>query len=420
MIIPLINYYKYRHKQRLIINRTTNSNMASKFPQSKLPINAFIKAEQLIRSTFDRIIGAATERRDQLLVQLNDMKLNYLNREETRNKQMSDLQKLISQLMETSIQENPIVKLRENQIQDLQREQKKYVKPTPVPIPCISNDGLKSLLEQLKGFGTVEDVGQYYTERINPVRCFGMRGNKEGELNDPTGLTLDIHGNIFIADTLNRRIQIFSTAGKFLGEFGKEHLIHPLSIVLNEKWVFVSDIGFYTNAVIKFNRTNYKYICQSEKGELYFPRGLTVDTNEEVLVADCSNNRIAILNSELKLIKIIGKGKLEHPHDVKINENKIFVADTNKINNIHIFTKSGDKIRSFIKLENGTGLIYLCFDLNNNIIVSDYSSMSIQIFTMDGQLIHKIFCKSNPKGLAVDNNNNNIYCVCYDCVVYLY
>ena len=42
--------------------------MAERFPQSELPINAFIEAEQLIRSTFDRIIGAATERRDQLLV----------------------------------------------------------------------------------------------------------------------------------------------------------------------------------------------------------------------------------------------------------------------------------------------------------------------------------------------------------------
>ena len=104
---------------------------------------------------------------------------------------------------------------------------------------------------------------------------------------------------------------------------------------------------------------------------------------------------------------------------MKTNKNNIFVADKSKINNIHIFTESGVIIRSFIKLDNGTGPIYLCFDLYNNIIVSDNDSVSIQIYTISGELIHKIVCKSNPRGIAVDNNNN-IICVCYDGVVYIY
>ena len=104
---------------------------------------------------------------------------------------------------------------------------------------------------------------------------------------------------------------------------------------------------------------------------------------------------------------------------MKINKNNIFVADNNEINNIHIFTKSGDIIRSFIKLDKGTGDIHFCFDLYNNIIVSDFWSNRIQIFTINGELIHKIVCKSNPNGIAVDNNNN-IICACYDNVVYIY
>ena len=61
----------------------------------------------------------------------------------------------------------------------------------------------------------------------------------------------------------------------------------------------------------------------------------------------------------------------------------------------------------------------MCFDLNNNIIVSDYVSNSIQIFTIEGQLIHKIVCESKPRGITVDNNNN-IICVCDNGVVYIY
>ena len=391
--------------------------MASRFPQSELPTNAFIEVEQRIRSTFDRIIGAATEKRDQLLVQLNDMKLNYLNKEETRKKQVSELEKIIKQLKEMNIEQKPIVKLNEEQIKNLQKELKKYENPTPVPFPAVSTEGLESLLEQLRRYGTVEELGGPYREKINPVKKFGTEGKKKGELNNPAGLTPYRNESNYIADTWNSRIQIFSTGGEFVAEFGKEQVIRPYSIALNDKWVFVSDC--YHNAVFKFQMTNNEYVCQSAKGELNYPFGITVDTNGEVLVADYNNNRIAILNSELKLVRKIGKDKLEHPRDVKINKNNIFVADKNEINNIHIFTESGDKIRSFIKLDRGTGDIHFCFDLYNNIIVSDCDSNSIQIFTINGELIHKIVCKNYPRGIAVDNNNN-IICACIDCVVYIY
>ena len=391
--------------------------MASRFPQSELPTNAFIEVEQLIRSTFDRIIRAATERRDQLLALLNDMKLDYLNKEETRKKQVSELEKMIKQLREMNIEQNTIVKVQEEQIKNLQKQLKDYENPTPDPFPGVSTEGLESLLEQLRRYGTVEELGGAYKEKINPVRKFGTKGKEKGELNYLNGLTLYRNESIYIADAGNSRIQIFSTAGKFVAEFGKEQLNRPHSIALIDKWVFVSDYSY--NAVFKFQITNNKYVCQSAKGELNHPHGITVDTNGEVLVADYLNNRIAILNSELKLVRNIGKDKLKHPRDVKINKNNIFVADNNKINNIHIFTKLGDIIRSFIKLDNRTYPIYFCFDLYNNIIVSNCINKSIQIYTINGELMHKIVCKSSPTGIAADNSNNNIICVCNDDV-YIY
>ena len=420
--MPHTNRYKYRHQLRLIIKQTitttttTRIEMAERFPQTKIPINAFIEVEQLIRSTFDRLIGAATERRDQLLVQLKDMRLEYLKKEESRIKQVSDIKKLITKLMEASIQQNPTVKLQEEQVKNLEEQQKNYENPTPVPFPGVSTEGFESLLEQLRGFGAVEEVGGPYREKNNPVREFGKQGNKKGELYDPTGLALHRNESIYIADSWNNRIQIFSTAGKFVAEFGKKQLSYPYSIALNDKWVFVSDSVI--EAVLKFQITNNKLVCQSAIGELSFPRGITVNRNGEVLVADNNNNRITLLNSELKLVREIGKGKLVGPRDVKINKNNIFVADSNEINNIHIFTESGVIISSFIKLDKGTGPLYLCFDLYNNIIVSDNWSNSIQIYTINGELIHKIVCKNNPNGIAVDNNNN-IICACYG-VVYIY
>ena len=108
-----------------------------------------------------------------MLVQLNDMKLDYLNKEEIRNKQVSELEKIIKQLKEMNIEQNPILKVKEEQIKNLQKELKKYENPTPVPFPGISIEGLESLLEQLRKYGTVEELGGPYREKINPVKKFG-------------------------------------------------------------------------------------------------------------------------------------------------------------------------------------------------------------------------------------------------------
>ena len=392
--------------------------MATAFPENELPIQTFIQVEQLIRSTFDKIIRTATEKRDQLLVQLNNMRLEYLKKEETRNKQVSDIEKLISHLTEASIQQNQIVRLQKKQIDDLKKEQKNYETPTPVPFPNFRTDGLESLLGQLRGLGAVEELGGLYRERINPIRKFGKEGDKKGELRYPFGLAVYKNEFIYIADTSNSRIQIFSLVGKFLSEFGKGELTLPVSIAFFDKWVFVGD--YSPGAVLKFQISNNKSVCQTARGVLDHISGITVDTNGEVFVADCDNNRIAVLNSALNLDREIGKGQLQSPRDVKINNNNIFVADNNVVNNIQVFTKSGLIIRSFIKLENGTGNIYFCFSLNNNIIVSDFVNMSIQIFTIEGQLIHKIVCQSNPNAIAVVNNNNNIICACNNGIVCIY
>ena len=388
--------------------------MATKFSESELSMKTFIEVEQLIRSTFDRIVGTATERRDQLLVQLNDMRLDYINKEETRKKQVSDIQRLISPLMEVSIKHNSIVKLQEEQIELLEKEQKKYETLTPTPCPSIRIEGLESLLEQLRGLGAVEELGGLYREKINPISKFAKEGDKKDRSKNPHGLALYRNENIYITDSNSNRIQIFSTAGKFLSEFGKGKVVFPHSIALCEEWVFVCD--YSTSVVLKFQRTNNKLVLRSAEGELELPFGITVDTNGELLVADSMNNRIAVLNLELILDREIGKDKLEYPKDVKINNNNIFVADSNENNNIHVFTKTGELIRSFIKLDNRLGLTYFCFDLNNNIIVGD---SSIKIFTIAGELVHQIACESSPTGIAVDNNNN-IICVCYNGIVYIY
>ncbi|KAI6661723.1 E3 ubiquitin-protein ligase TRIM71-like isoform X1 [Oopsacas minuta] len=302
---------------------------------------------------------------------------------------------MIRQLMETSIQQNEVVKFQKDQIKNWRKEQKKYEIATHIPIPSFY-------------------PGPRLSPRTagEPIRRIGKHGKKKGKLYYPDGLALD-GDKIYIADANNRRIQILSTEGKFIQEFGKEQLMHPYGIASFNEWVFISDLGL--DAVFKFSITNYKLI-KSVKGVVSYPIGLTTGTYGEVLVADSTNNRIAVFSSDLEYIREIGKDKLINPGDVKINNNKIFVADKNKINNIHIFSKSGDLLKSFIKLENGGGYICMCLDLYNNIIISDYLGNSINIFNKDGQLIQKIIC-DKLTGIVV---NNNFDIICASDVINIY
>ena len=83
---------------------------------------------------------------------------------------------MIKQLREMNIEQNPIVKVQEEQIKNLQKELKNYENPTPVQFPGYNTDGLESLLELRRKFEIIEV--RPYTERINPLRKFGKWGKE--------------------------------------------------------------------------------------------------------------------------------------------------------------------------------------------------------------------------------------------------
>ena len=346
------------------------------------------------------------ERRDQLLVELHEMSANYFSKEETRQKQMKDLDQLIAKIQDATIEQNRIVNIQEGYIEKVKKEKEEFQQPTPIPFPHFDASLLEDLLQKIEKFGSLQDVAPIYRTKVHPIRSIGKQGKGRVELDSPCGVAIDGKGNIFVADMSNSRIQLVSLEGQFIKEIGKGELGRPYSIALYNDWLFVTD--FQLNKVIKYKRQNYKLECKSEL-ELNHPYGITVDNNE-VFVADCWNNRIVVLSLDLKLIRELGNKKLVNPHDVKVNNNKVFVADSSEHHNVHVFSKLGDLLNSIINLRGGTVSIFLCLDKFNNILISDCSSKIIQIYTLEGLLIHSIECDYKPTGIAV-TQDNIIICV---------
>lgn len=385
--------------------------MATNSPQINpidIPVDKFTRLEQEIRSFFDKIIQSVTIKREELLQQLNDMKLVYLNEEELRKKQARELEKLVAHMIKVSVHQNNNIILMDENIIKTKEELVKVEQPSPAPIILFSTKDLQSLLQQLESVATIQNVSKLYSDKLEPVKSIGNEGNKR-DLNEPRGIRIDEEEKIYVCDYNNSRIQVFSKDGDFLTEFGKGQVIRPHDIAVDDNWAFVSD--WRLGSILKFQKSNFKLVKKSVEVDLKSPNGITAE--DEVLVADHDNNRIVVLNLDLKFTGEVGKEILHFPCDVKTHSGKIFAVDMNTLHNVHVFSKSGDLLHSMISVRHDTWGMFMCFDQFSNIIISDCNHKSIQIFTLEGQFIHIINCEGFPTGIAVTSDNTLVCSISY-------
>ena len=72
------------------------------------------------------------------------------------------------------------------------------------------------------------------------LRQIGTRGNGEGQLSSPYGISIsESNGDIFVCDHDNNRIQIFSKDFLFKSQFGKGILMSPSDIKLTNEYIYV-------------------------------------------------------------------------------------------------------------------------------------------------------------------------------------
>ncbi|HRF95186.1 MAG TPA: NHL repeat-containing protein, partial [Aggregatilineales bacterium] len=83
--------------------------------------------------------------------------------------------------------------------------------------------GPRDVKVDMNGFVYVSDTGNRRIRVYTPdgiwVRDIGRSGSNDGGLNEPAGIALHPDGRIFIADTWNKRIAIFNTDGTFIKNF---------------------------------------------------------------------------------------------------------------------------------------------------------------------------------------------------------
>jgi DNA-binding beta-propeller fold protein YncE len=134
------------------------------------------------------------------------------------------------------------------------------------------------------------------------IRAVGKRGVEQGEFNFPTNLAVDREGRLYVADTLNFRVQVFDASGAVVTSIGSHgdgpgHLNRAKGVgVDSEGHIYIADTSFNNFQVFKADGAILLFVGATGvgPGEFLLPAGLFVDDEDRIYVADQGNARVQV------------------------------------------------------------------------------------------------------------------------------
>ena len=165
--------------------------------------------------------------------------------------------------------------------------------------------------------------------------------------------------------------------------------------------------------------------CSKGSGNEEFmnPRGISIDRmRNEVFIADLSNNRIQILNTEGEYMRSFGTDYLKEPHGICVSQDGVFVTDMAR-NCLLKFSLPGKFINQIGSRGTAprcfTGIRGLCYE-SGLVYVCDSGMQRIQVFHSNLQFVKEFGSGEirNPSDITIHSDTlhilsrdqNTIYC----------
>ena len=243
----------------------------------------------------------------------------------------------------------------------------------------------------------------------------GKRGKASGELYRPCGVAIDeATHHIFVANSINDRVEIFSETGEYICQLYVGQLSIPWGIAIHGDSVYVS---CRDNTISKFSLTDMNLV---RRIQFYNPNQLTTDLIGHVFIADSVNDRICIYDTNLNHLRNITHKSMLRPSDVKISRDRMYVLCPYNNPCLLVLILEGDKLHSLITHGKGIDVskpCFFCLDPLDYFIISYTYSHSIRVFSPEGNLLHTIGSEghqpgmfSQPQGIAI-TPNGRLVCV---------
>ena len=143
----------------------------------------------------------------------------------------------------------------------------------------------------------------------------------QATLNQPSSISVDAAGNLYIADTGNRRVRRINPQGQILAVASTERPVHAIADAAGV--VFISD---ETGRILRASGNSVTVLAEGLKG----PKGLALDGSGNLYFADADSARVRKLSPDLSLTDL-APGAWKSPRGVAVDEQgNVFVADSGR------------------------------------------------------------------------------------------
>ncbi len=211
-------------------------------------------------------------------------------------------------------------------------------------------------------------------------------GTFEGDIRGPVRLCVDSRGRLYVTDSINNQVYVYSNNGLLLSAFQVER---PLSIRVWNNKVFVGEQK--SGSVKVFDPSgNILYKLGRGDGEFGLPNDMVISSDGKVYVVDSLNNIVKVYSDNGGFLFNFGSG-LSFPTGIAIDENKgeVYISDHNNIR-IMVYDLNG----TFKRQIRGSGMLGsrflrpqgLAIDAERLYIVDSYNS-SLVVYDKNGTFL---------------------------------
>ena len=231
-----------------------------------------------------------------------------------------------------------------------------------------------------------------------------LKFNQGQEFQVPNGIAVNKQGDIAVVDYHGNCVFVFNKEGNCLKQIGKEgtgpgQFKNPNGVsFLSNNEVLIADQS--NNRIQHINiRTGYVVKTFGKKGErkgqFKTPISICLDDTERIVVSEFSNNRVQVMSKEGEALFTIGDSgpeKLSTPYSC-IPYKNIFLVTERDNHVIKAFDASNTFLYKFGEKGNQDGQFNsprgMCLDSSYNLLVCDYFNNRVQRFSLDGHFIGK-------------------------------
>ncbi len=278
------------------------------------------------------------------------------------------------------------------------------------------------------------------TEQI--LFSFGSQGVGKGQFNWPASISCDLDGKVYIADTMNGRIQFFNITGSSKTALKTVPFVPPMldydSSIYTGKMIadlkavpgrglyalsdYYAQITFIGDTKLVFGKT------EDENRKLRNPQALFVAEDGRILITDTGNHRVQFLKADGSFDYQFGKKGKDRSEFLALggvtldDEGYIYISDS-KNNRIQVFNSDGIYLKTFGK-ESEEVYVHgpkpgtfsepkdLAFNSKGELYVLDYKNNRIQVFDHEGLFLREVGGRKDmikfkdPIDIALDDNDN--------------